>query len=256
MAEVPVEIKKFELWNYGEVLVPNPDGSYITSVHLHGNTFQNKPNILNASTNAPVLIQQRGAWPNPITYVAVDPKPGFRYIIPISDTPVPEFTPAEFDKFLTFIDFNNGVISAHSYGVARMMQYFAWPERKHDFQAAVDISGYNDGSVKSLPKLNFKVKFYHAADDKIVPLSQTKNYQSLLQQSGNQLEPFMADGGGNHDLGRVWMNGPKADITFDWIKQQIKPVTPQPQPDQVYPAFYNATGKYFFITVDGKEVKI
>lgn len=261
MANVTAEIKQAKDFKYTQVLVPNPDGSYIDWIHLHGNTFNNKPDIMNSATNSPLFIKAT-PWSKttPVTFYAEEPTPGFRYIIPISDTPIPEFTPAVLDAFLKEIDFKNGgVISGHSYGVARMMAYFAYPQRSFDFQAAIDVAGFNDGSVKSLPKLNFPVKFFHAAGDGVVNISYTRSYQSMLQSSGNQLEEFTPAAGGSHDLGRLVMNGPEKSQLWSWLIPKLEPIEPpvvEPQPDQVYPVMYNATQKYFFVVKDGENVRL
>lgn len=269
MAEITLDIKTGPDFGYIDITVPNEDGTYTWALHIHGyqDTYSNIPN---ACSNSLLKVESRGGpWPAKTYYVAVDPKPGFRYLIPISDTiKVPEFTPVKIENFLKFVGWQPGIGSGHSYGWDLLTDYIAWSGRTFDFQALIDVAGYNDNvaknasgtpdplvNLKPIPKLDAPTLFWHSEIDNRVSYKYTDGYIASFASVGNTIQKRL-EKSGSHDIGRLVMNGARANETFDWIKQQIKPVTPQPQPDQVYPAFYNATGKYFFIVVDGVTVKV
>lgn len=266
MAEIPVPIKpyfEFSKGGYAELIVANDDGSYIDWVHLGGRAAW--PNILNASTNGPIRILQRGEWgKSPIYYVTIDPPKGFRYLFPVSDTEIPEFTPEVLEKFLKHVGFNNGIISGHSFGGERMFEYLAWPQRTVKFQAGVAVAAHYNGWVKSLPKLEFNIKFVVAEKDGLagqkpqlsgVTLSQTKQYQSLLQASGNIIETSIIEpGSAVHDIGSIYLNGPKKSVIFNWVAQQTKPVAPSlPKP---VGDIYQENGKYWISLSDGRKAEV
>lgn len=267
MAEIRLKINTAPDFGYIDVTVPNPDGSYTWALHVHG--YQDSySNIPNACSNSLLKVESRGGpWPKETYYVAVDPKPGFRYIIPISDTiKMPEFTPVKFENFLKFIGWKPGVGSGHSYGWDLLTDYLAWPGRTQDFQALIDVAGFNDNigknaagnpdpliNLKEIPHLNAPTLFWHSEVDKSVNYRYMDGYIASFAAAGNVIQRRL-EKSGSHDLGRLVMNGTRANETFDWIQQQVKPVAPT-LPKPVGDIYQDGT-KYFIKLDNGKVAEV
>lgn len=233
----------------------DPNG--VMWVHFNGNTFRNAPNYDNTSTSGPARIGTASKWPAPVEYITrTDYPSGFHFFNSILDAR-DGYSLQEAIGLLKDIGFKEGIISAHSFGgvaLAKIINALKdYPEFK--ILAAIWLAPYNDGSITSLPKVEFKNLFIHAATDGVVNISSSKNYISMLMKSGNPEPKLIIEQGSNHEIGAAYFQTPKRAIVYDWVSQNMikpgQPALPKPVGD-----IYQENGRYFLKLDNGKVVEV